>query len=224
MPISEPDLASRAAIVTGLSCPAAASTSALSRRSSLSVEPAGLAQAEFARPSRGRAPNRDFSFPCYISPVSTLYFETDASDRASSTSTLPHSLPSRRCRGRASALHSPRRGRRSLRFRRAPRMRSTSATTSATRQQPPLGLWVALLVVVVLPAGDRGWSRAKPPSFRGPSPACRRSACSIFGPGSVLVAPTCRRRPSYSPPRRAAVVPEGHTIPENHWRKKGEMH
>jgi len=55
--------------VTGLSCPAAASTSALSRRSSLSVEPAGLAQAEFARPSRGRAPNRDFSFPCYISPV-----------------------------------------------------------------------------------------------------------------------------------------------------------
>jgi hypothetical protein len=68
MPISEPDLASRASMVTGLSCPAAASTSALSRRSSLSVEPAGLAQAEFARPSRGRAPNRDFSFPCYISP------------------------------------------------------------------------------------------------------------------------------------------------------------
>ena len=70
MPISEPDLASRASMMTGLSCPAAASTSALSRRSSLSVEPAGLAQAEFARPSRGRAPNRDFSFPCYISPDS----------------------------------------------------------------------------------------------------------------------------------------------------------
>ena len=68
MPISEPDLASRASMVTGLSCPAAASTSALSRRSSLTVEPAGMAQAEFARPSPGRGPNRDFSFPCYISP------------------------------------------------------------------------------------------------------------------------------------------------------------
>jgi len=56
-------------MVTGSSCPAAASTSALSRRSSLSAEPAGLARAEFARPSPGRAPNRDFSFPCYISPV-----------------------------------------------------------------------------------------------------------------------------------------------------------
>ena len=32
-----------------------------------SLEPAGLAQAEFARPGPGRAPNRDFSFPCYIS-------------------------------------------------------------------------------------------------------------------------------------------------------------
>ena len=61
MPISEPDLTSRALMVTGLSCPAA-STSVFSRRSSLSVEPAGMAQAEFARPSPGRAPNRDFSF------------------------------------------------------------------------------------------------------------------------------------------------------------------
>ncbi len=32
---------------------------------------AGLAQTEFARSSPGRAPNRDFSFPSYISPVAT---------------------------------------------------------------------------------------------------------------------------------------------------------
>ena len=37
-----------------------------------SAEPAGLAQAEFARPGPGRAPRRDFSFPCYISPGSQL--------------------------------------------------------------------------------------------------------------------------------------------------------
>jgi hypothetical protein len=73
MPISEPDLTSRALMVTGLSCPAAASTSALSRRNSLSVEPAGLAQAEFAGPSPGRAPNRDFSFRCYFSPATVRW-------------------------------------------------------------------------------------------------------------------------------------------------------
>jgi hypothetical protein len=78
MPISEPDLTSRALMVTGLSCRAAASTSALSRRNSLSVEPAGLAQAEFAGPSPGRAPSRDFSFRCYFSPDTAARGETTA--------------------------------------------------------------------------------------------------------------------------------------------------
>ena len=78
MPISEPDLTSRALMVTGLSCRAAASTSALSRRNSLSVEPAGLAQAEFAGPSPGRAPSRDFSFRCYLSPDTAARAETTA--------------------------------------------------------------------------------------------------------------------------------------------------
>jgi hypothetical protein len=93
MPISEPDLASRASTVTGLSCPAAASTSALSRRSSRSVEPAGLAQAEFARPSRGRAPNRDFSFPCYISPYTLAVKQLRAGGRSVPDELLSHISP-----------------------------------------------------------------------------------------------------------------------------------
>jgi len=50
----------------------------LSRRNSLSVEPAGLAQAEFAGPSPGRAPSRDFSFRCYFSPDTAARAETTA--------------------------------------------------------------------------------------------------------------------------------------------------
>jgi hypothetical protein len=54
-------------MVTGLSCPAAANSSALSRRSSLSAEPKPGAGGICAAQPRPRS-HRDFSFPCYISP------------------------------------------------------------------------------------------------------------------------------------------------------------
>jgi hypothetical protein len=54
-------------MVTGLSCPAAANSSALSRRSSLSAEPKPGAGGICTAQPRPRS-HHDFSFPCYIRP------------------------------------------------------------------------------------------------------------------------------------------------------------